>query len=318
MVLFTIMSLNCLEGKCITAISGRSFNSMEIAICTRSRFGRLDRSTDRSTKRFVIRISTGLEVKIMSSSEVVLIVGGTGGIGTALAQRLVNRGSRIALFARDPERIEQLVKNLGGANHALGVAGDAGVPDALEGAVEAVVERFGRLDGLAHCVGTVVLKPLHLLTNELFDETIHLNLKTAFYAARAALKPMRSQQSGSIVLFSTVAVQQGIFNHEGIAAAKAGIEGLVRSAAITYAKNNIRFNAIAPGMTETNLTAGLLKNDASRKFSESMHPMGRIGQPDDPAAAAAFLLSPEASLITGQILGVDGGLGAGVPAPRSS
>jgi 3-oxoacyl-[acyl-carrier protein] reductase len=103
-----------------------------------------------------------------------------------------------------------------------------------------------------------------------------------------------------------------------IAAAKGGLEAMVRSAAMTYARWNIRFNAVAPGMTETPLSAPLLQNEAARQFSETLHPMGRIGQPEEIAAAMAFLLGPESSWITGQTLGVDGGLGAGIAPPRAT
>ena len=249
----------------------------------------------------------------MAEPSTVLITGGTGGIGSALARRLTDRGDRVVLFARDEDRLRSFADELGEAS-ALAVPGDAGNPADLERAVTAAVETFGRLDGLAHCIGSVVIRPLHLLSPEQFDEAIHVNLRTAFNAVKAALKPMRSQNSGSVVLFSTVAVQQGLNNHEAIAAAKAGIEGLVRSAAVSYARSNIRFNAVAPGMTETGLTEPLLKNEASRSFSASMHPLGRIGRPDEPAAVAAFLLGPDAGWITGQVWGVDGGLGAGMAA----
>lgn len=252
----------------------------------------------------------------MAEPQTVLITGGTGGIGSALAKMLVERGDRVVLFARHEEPLRSFASELGGDQAAIAVSGDAGEPADLERGVSEAVERFGRLDGMAHCIGSVVIKPLHLLSPEDFDAAIHINLRTAFNAVKATLKPMRSQNSGSIVLFSTVAVQQGINNHEGIASAKAGIEGLVRSAAVSYARSNIRFNAVAPGMTETGLTESLLKNEASRDFSAAIHPLGRIGQPQDPAAVAAFLLGPQAGWITGQVWGVDGGLGAGMAPPR--
>ncbi len=249
------------------------------------------------------------------AGQVVLITGGAGGIGSALARRLVGRGDSVALFGRRAEAVETLAAELGEA--ALAISGDAGSVEDLDRAVSMAVERFGRLDGLAHCVGSIRLKPLHLTTPEEFAETLHVNLTTAFLATRAVLKRLRGQGSGSVVLVSTVAARQGLNNHETIAAAKGAIEGMVRSAAITYARQDIRINAVAPGLTETPLAAPLLRNEASRAFSESMHPLGRLGKPEDVAAAIAFLLGPESSWITGQILGVDGGLGAGHAPPRA-
>ncbi len=244
----------------------------------------------------------------------ILITGGAGGMGSALTRLLVARGDRVVLMGRRLEPLEELAQELGGS--VIVSPGDAGSSADLDRAVNVAVEQFGRLNGLAHCVGSIRLKPLHLTTPEEFAETLQTNLTTAFLACRAALAPMRKQSSGSIVLVSSVAARQGLNNHESISAAKAGLEGLVRSAAITYARQNIRFNAVAPALTETPLAAPLLRSEASRAFSEAMHPLGRIGQPGDIARPMAYLLSEDASWITGQVWGIDGGLGTGIAPPR--
>lgn len=249
------------------------------------------------------------------SSSVYWITGGSGGIGSALAEILIERGDRVVLSARRIEPLRTLERKFG-IEHARVIPLDVLDSDALELAAAQIMDDWGRLDGLAHCVGSILLKPLHAISTAEFRSLLELNLVSAFSVSRAALKPMRQSGQGSVVLCSTVAARQGLANHEAIAAAKAGIEGFVRSAAISHARSGIRFNAVAPGLTETPLAAPLLRNEASRQFSEALHPMGRLGQPEEVARAIAFLLSSESSWVTGQVLGADGGLSAGVAPPR--
>ena len=183
----------------------------------------------------------------------ILVTGAGGGIGSALARRLVARGDSVVLMGRRPEPLQILASELGPS--AFASPGDAGSEEDLNRAVRAALEHFDRVDGLAHCVGSIILKPIHLCTPAEFLAAIQTNLVTAFLACRAVLPELRKVKSGSIVLVSTVAVGQGLNNHDVIAAAKGGIEAMVRSAAITHARWNVRFNAVAPGMTQTPLSA---------------------------------------------------------------
>jgi NAD(P)-dependent dehydrogenase (short-subunit alcohol dehydrogenase family) len=165
----------------------------------------------------------------------------------------------------------------------------------------------GPIRGLVNLAGSIILKPAHLTTDEELRACLDTNLVSAFNVVRAAGR--RLANNASVVLMSSSAAQIGLANHEAIAAAKAGVEGLVRSAAATYAAKGIRFNAIAPGLVKTPLSEKITSSSAAEAFSRSLHPLGRLGEAADIASAIGFLLSDEASWITGQVLGVDGGLG---------
>lgn len=236
----------------------------------------------------------------------VLILGGTGGIGAALARRLHAEGCRLVLAARDPDRLAALGTELDAATLAL----DATDPAAVDAAVALAVERHGRLDAAANCVGSILLKPAHLTSPDEFARTIAQNLTTAFNLVRSATRVMVRQGGGSIALVSSAAARRGLVSHEAVAAAKAGVEALARTAAASYARQGIRVNGVAPGLVRTPLAAALTANEAALKASTALHPLGRIGEADDVAAALAWLLHPAQSWITGEILAVDGGLAA--------
>lgn len=234
-----------------------------------------------------------------------LLIGATGGIGSALTWKLSAEGARLTLAARNVQRLEELAAGAEADWTAL----DGADFDAVEQCAQSVVDKYGRLDAIVNLVGSILLKPAHLTTSEELDETLRLNLRSAFAAVRAGAKAMQ-KTGGSVVLLSTAAASTGLVNHEAIAAAKAGVEGLMRSAAATYARANIRCNAVAPGLVDTPMAERITKNPASLAASQAMHPLGRIGRPEDVASAIAWLVSPEQSWVTGQVLGVDGGLGS--------
>ncbi|MEZ6139214.1 MAG: SDR family NAD(P)-dependent oxidoreductase [Zavarzinella sp.] len=234
----------------------------------------------------------------------VLITGATGGVGSALAELLHSQGFPLFLAGRNAEKLQALGQRL----NAPYWVGDLTESLAAQTVVEKCLEHHGQLSGVAHCVGSFVLKPAHLTSDEDWDNTIAINLTSAFRLVRASVKAMKG--SGSIALVSSVAARFGLANHEAIGAAKAGIIGLTLSAAATYAARGIRVNCVAPGLVQTPLTQGLTANETSRKISTAMHPVGRLGEPGDVARVLALLLDPQNSWLTGQVIGVDGGMGS--------
>ncbi len=233
-----------------------------------------------------------------------VILGAYGGIGSALARQLVATGHRVLLAGRDADRLRALGDELQMPTaHA-----EATESATVEAAIAAGAAQLDGLDGVANCFGSLLLKPGHVTTDAEFEQVLSVNLKSALAAVRGAVKAM--PKGGSVVLVSSAAARIGLVNHEAIAAAKAGVQGLALSAAATYANKGIRFNCVAPGLTETPLTARVTGTEAIARASLKMHALGRFGKPQEIARAIAFLLDPEQSWITGQVLGVDGGLGS--------
>jgi len=241
----------------------------------------------------------------MTGSPAFLVFAATSGIGTALARRLVSGGATLTITGRDGDRIAALARDVGAAYAVV----DATDFDAVDRCVREAGERTGRLDGVINCAGSLLLKPAHLTKADEFAATIAASLTTAFAVTRAAARTLGELGGGSIALVSSAAARTGLANHEAIAAAKAGIIGLTLSAAATYAARNVRVNCVAPGLVRTPLTKRITGSPSAEQASIAMHALARLGEPDDVASALAWLVAPENAWVTGQVLGVDGGLG---------
>ena len=238
-----------------------------------------------------------------------VIVGATGGIGSAVCRRLAATGANLMLAARDEGQLAAFAGELSGhGGRIMTYPMDASRSADVDAGFAAAVKEFGRVDGAANLVGSIMLKPAHLTTDDEFETALTLNGRTAFYVLRAAVKAMLETGGGSVVLMSTVATRIGLGNHEAIAAAKGAVNGLVIAAAATYAPRGIRVNAVAPGLVDTPLAEKITSNELAMKASKALHPLGRIGTPDDVASAVHWLLDPVNSWVTGQVMSVDGGL----------
>lgn len=226
-----------------------------------------------------------------------LVVGGSTGIGLGIVNRLRSDGNHVTVVSRTMHQLDPAE----GVRHiAMDVTSDdfdsITLPDVI--------------DGLAYCPGTIRLKPFRRLSSDELLEDLQVNYLGAVRTIQACLTRLRkASEGGAVVLFSTVAVQTGMPFHASIAGAKGAVEGLTRSLAAEFAPH-IRFNAIAPSLTDTPLAGDLLSGEEKRQAAAKRHPMQSIGSPEEIAATAVHLLSKESRWITGQILSVDGGMAA--------
>lgn len=247
---------------------------------------------------------------IQSGSFVVL--GASGGIGAEVARKLTAAGHRVLLAARSSDRLDALADELQASRYVL----DASDVEQVENCFSAAIDSYGQIDGVVNCVGSVLLKPAHLTSPVEWHDTIATNLTSSFATVRAAAKTM-SQNGGSVVLMSSAAARVGLANHEAIAAAKAGVIGLARSAAASYAARGIRFNVVAPGLVMTELTRKIWENERGAAMSLAMHALGRFGEAAEVASLVVWLLDPANSWVTGEVFGIDGGLGQVKTTPRA-
>ena len=231
-----------------------------------------------------------------------LVVGAGGGIGRSVVRRMTARGFEVVGIGRDQSRldeVEALVERR---------VCDAASPDALDEVVASLVRDTDRppLRAIINLAGCITLKPAHLIDEATWNQTIALKLTTAFSCVRSAGKHLKT--GGSVVLVSTVAASIGLANHEAIAAAGAGVEGLARSAAATYAARGLRVNVVAPALVDTPMATRITSSERALEHSRKMHPLGRIGTPEDVAPAIEWLATEDSNWVTGQVIGVDGGL----------
>ncbi|GAA5504896.1 SDR family oxidoreductase [Novipirellula caenicola] len=228
-----------------------------------------------------------------------LILGGSHGIGFGITERLLRRGGSVVVVSRTRGQLDQLDPSLA-----------AGLTHQVADVTTDTLDTFTlpeRIDGLAYCVGSIGLSPLRMTKAESMRQDFELNVIGATRVMQRALPALKSADSSSVVLFSTVAVGRGLAMHTAVSAAKGAVEGIARCWAAELAPH-VRVNCIAPALTDTPLSERLLSSQAKRDAMAAVYPLGRIGHVDDSAAMATFLLSDESSWITGQVIGVDGGL----------
>ena len=242
--------------------------------------------------------------------KVAFVSGGSSGIGAATARRMAQEGAVVVICGRHQDTLDKVVADIRAAGgQAEAVVADVGVEVQYVGAIEATAQRHGKLDILVNNAMAYTWGALDAMSTADWHANFTTTVDGSFWGTRTALQLMK-QRGGSIVNVSSICGQLGVPWMAGYSAAKAAVDNFSRAAAAEGAPHGVRVNVVIPAVVETPATAGMLATDESRKATEKLIPMGRVGQPEDLANAIVFLASDEASYITGASLPVDGGRSA--------
>jgi NAD(P)-dependent dehydrogenase (short-subunit alcohol dehydrogenase family) len=245
------------------------------------------------------------------TERVAVVTGGTRGIGAAITELLAADGAHVAaVYAANHDAARELAGRLTAAGGSVSVhPGDVGDPEFCQGLVARLVAQRGRVDWLVNNAGLLIENSVTRMSREQWDDALRVNLSAPFQLAQAVIAPMTAQGSGRIVNIGSVTAAMGNPVEAGYGAAKAGLLGLTRSLARAVARKGITVNLVVPGVFETEMTASM--RPEAREAIRAMIPLGRRGDPRELAHAVRFLLSDEASYITGSVVTVDGGLSMG-------